>query len=142
MTEVSFSRFFKNRSGKTFIDSFYEAFPDFVMQICDTIPAHERLVLRVTYFGTHKGEFMGIPATGCDVMMPGMDGGELAFRFRENPQLESVPIVFLTAAVTKREVERGGGWVGGAPFLAKPITIPELVDCLEHYLGAQGISAA
>ena len=77
-----------------------------------------------------------------DVMMPGMDGGELAFRFRENPQLESVPIVFLTAAVTKREVERGGGWVGGAPFLAKPITIPELVDCLEHYLGAQGISAA
>ena len=77
-----------------------------------------------------------------DVMMPGMDGGELAFRFRENPQLGSVPIVFLTAAVTKKEVERGGGLVGGSPFLAKPITIPELVDCLEHYLGAQGISAA
>src|SRR6266699_1270588 len=36
-----------------------------------------------------------------DVMMPGMDGGELAFRFRENPRLGSVPIVFLTAAVTK-----------------------------------------
>src|SRR2546430_17498224 len=77
-----------------------------------------------------------------DVMMPGMDGGELAARLRENPKLESVPIVFLTAAVTKKEVEHGGGLVGGSPFLAKPITIPELVACLEHYLGTQGISAA
>ncbi|MBI1282392.1 MAG: hypothetical protein GC179_29970 [Anaerolineaceae bacterium] len=55
---------------KTFIDSFYGAFPDFVMQICDTISAQDRLVLRVTYFGTHKGDFMGIPATGCEVIMP------------------------------------------------------------------------
>ena len=77
-----------------------------------------------------------------DVMMPSMDGGELAARFRENRKLKSVPIVFLTAAVTKREVELGGGLVGGAPFLAKPITISELVACLQLYLGAQGMSAA
>jgi len=72
-----------------------------------------------------------------DVMMPGIDGGELSARFRENPKLRSVPIVFLTAAVTKREVELGGGLVGGAPFLAKPITLPEMVACLKRHLGTR-----
>ncbi len=77
-----------------------------------------------------------------DVMMPGIDGGELSAHFWENPKLRSVPIVFLTAAVTKREVELGGGLVGGAPFLAKPITLPEMVACLKRHLGTRGTSAA
>ena len=46
--------------------------------------------------------------------MPGMDGGELAVHFRANSDLKSVPIVFLTSAVTKAEVTAGGGWVGGS----------------------------
>jgi CheY-like chemotaxis protein len=70
-----------------------------------------------------------------DVMMPGMDGGELAACFRASPKLKAVPIVFLTAAITKREVEAGGGQVGGHPFLAKPVVLSELVACLEHHLG-------
>ena len=70
-----------------------------------------------------------------DVMMPGMDGGELAARFRANPKLKDVPIVFLTAAVTKREVESGNGLVGGYPFLAKPVVLKEMVACLKHHLG-------
>jgi DNA-binding response OmpR family regulator len=49
--------------------------------------------------------------------------------------LKAVPIVFLTAAITKREVEAGGGQVGGHPFLAKPVVLSELVDCLKHHLG-------
>jgi CheY-like chemotaxis protein len=68
-------------------------------------------------------------------MMPGMDGGELAACFQANPKLKAVPIVFLTAAITKREVEAGGGQVGGHPFLAKPVVLSELVACLEHHLG-------
>ena len=39
-----------------------------------------------------------------DVMMPGMDGGELAACFKASPKLKAVPIVFLTAVVTKQEV--------------------------------------
>jgi CheY-like chemotaxis protein len=70
-----------------------------------------------------------------DVMMPGMDGGELAACFQASPKLKAVPIVFLTAAITKREVEAGGGQVGGHPFLAKPVVLSELVACLEHHLG-------
>lgn len=69
-----------------------------------------------------------------DVMMPGMDGGELAARFQANPTLKAVPIVFLTAAITKGEVEANGGQVGGFPFLAKPVVLSEVVACLKHHL--------
>ena len=70
-----------------------------------------------------------------DVMMPGMDGGELAACFQANSKLKAVPIVFLTAAVTKREVEAGGGRLGGFPFLPKPVVLPEMLACLKHHLG-------
>jgi CheY-like chemotaxis protein len=70
-----------------------------------------------------------------DVMMPGVDGGELAARFQASPQLKDVPIVFLTAAVTKGEVEAGGGRIGGLPFLAKPVVLSEVTACLKRLLG-------
>jgi CheY-like chemotaxis protein len=70
-----------------------------------------------------------------DVMMPEVDGGELATRFRASPKLKDVPIVFLTAAVTKGEVEAGGGRIGGYPFLAKPIVLTEVTACMKRLLG-------
>jgi CheY-like chemotaxis protein len=70
-----------------------------------------------------------------DVMMPEMDGGELAARIQANPKLKAVPIVFLTAAVTKGEVRATGGRVGGFPILAKPVVLLELVACLKLHLG-------
>ena len=70
-----------------------------------------------------------------DVMMPSIDGGELAASFQENPKLKAVPIVFVTGAITKREVEARGGRSGGFTFLAKPIVMSEVVACLKHCLG-------
>jgi len=70
-----------------------------------------------------------------DVMMPGLDGGDLAACIQASPKLKAVPIVFLTAAVTKGEVEAGGGQIGGQTFLAKPIVLKEMLTCLKHHLG-------
>jgi CheY-like chemotaxis protein len=70
-----------------------------------------------------------------DVMMPGLDGGDLAACFQASPTLKAVPIVFLTAAVTKAEVEAGRGNIGGQAFLAKPIVLTEMVACLKQHLG-------
>jgi CheY-like chemotaxis protein len=53
-----------------------------------------------------------------DLMMPGMGGTELASRFEANPRLKAVPIVFLTAAVTKEQWIRLGG--GSASFPISP----------------------
>jgi DNA-binding response OmpR family regulator len=69
-----------------------------------------------------------------DVMMPDLDGGQLASRFQAHPQLKSVPIVILTAAATKNEVYARGGRVGGLPFLAKPVNLAEVVACIEQEL--------
>ena len=69
-----------------------------------------------------------------DVMMPGLDGGELANSLRASAKLKSVPIVFLTAAITKDEVAEREGRTGGWPILAKPFVIPDVVACLERHL--------
>lgn len=70
-----------------------------------------------------------------DVMMPGVDGGQLAACFKASPKLTSVPIVFLTAAVTKAEVKAGSGLVGGVPFLAKPVVLSEVLACVKQHIG-------
>jgi two-component system, OmpR family, response regulator len=69
-----------------------------------------------------------------DVMMPGMDGGRLYERFQACPTLGRVPVVFLTAAATKSEVTSRGGQIGGLPFLAKPVDLPEVIECIEKHL--------
>jgi CheY-like chemotaxis protein len=71
-----------------------------------------------------------------DVRMPGIDGGELATSLQANAKLSAVPIVFLTALVTKKEVEAGSGWLGRFPLLAKPILLPDLVACVKKHVGA------
>src|SRR4051794_33513402 len=70
-----------------------------------------------------------------DIMMPDMEGGELSRCFRKNSQLHAVPIIFLTAIVTKAEVEAGRERVGNYPVLAKPVVLPELVACIKNQLG-------
>jgi len=69
-----------------------------------------------------------------DVMMPGMNGDEVAADLRAIPQFEKTPIVFLTAAVTKSEVTAQSGCIGGLPFLAKPVRLAEVIKCIEKSL--------
>ena len=68
-----------------------------------------------------------------DVSMPETDGGEVAARIQSDPTLHGIPIVFLTALVTEAET-RSGLRIQGHPFLAKPISIPELVAGIEANL--------
>ena len=66
-----------------------------------------------------------------DVMMPGMDGSEVANRLHSMPRFEKIPIIFLTAAVKKQEVESRDGQCGGVPFIAKPVEFQEVVRQIE-----------
>jgi CheY-like chemotaxis protein len=70
-----------------------------------------------------------------DIVMPETDGGEVAARIESDPTLHRTPVVFLTALVTKGEA-RSGLEIQGHSFLAKPISIPELVAGIERYLPA------
>ena len=68
-----------------------------------------------------------------DVVMPETDGGEVAAQIEADPELHNTPIVFLTALVTRAEA-RSGLNIQGHPFLAKPVSIPELINAIEQQL--------
>jgi len=69
------------------------------------------------------------------VMMPDMDGGAVAASLAEQSQLAQVPIIFLTAIVSRQEVEPSGSIIGSHLFLAKPVKHDDLVACIERQLG-------
>jgi CheY-like chemotaxis protein len=71
-----------------------------------------------------------------DVMMPHVSGDELANQLQASPRLKNTPIVYLTALATPGEVSAHGGLIGGLPFLAKPVDLPEVIGCIEKHLGA------
>jgi len=77
----------------------------------------------------------------CDVMMPDMDGGAVAAAFAEDAQLAKVPIIFLTAIVSRNEVEPTGSMIGTHLFLAKPVKLDELLTCIDSQLGKAGAGA-
>ena len=77
-----------------------------------------------------------------DVMMPGMDGGSLATALKASPKLKGVPIVFVTAAVTREELRQRNGQVGGQPFLAKPVNLQEVLACVQQQLAQTRAPAA
>lgn len=70
-----------------------------------------------------------------DVMMPGVDGGEVAGKLKEDKQLNQIPIVFLSAIIKKEETQPTGGNIGGATFLAKPVKLEDLITCIQNQLG-------
>ena len=67
-----------------------------------------------------------------DVVMPETDGGEIAAQIEADPELHNTPIVFLTALVTRAEA-KSGLRIQGHPFLAKPVSIPELINAIEQH---------
>jgi len=54
--------------SEQFMRTLHAAFPDWRYTIEDMIAEGDKVVTRFTWRGTHKGDFMGIPATGKEVV--------------------------------------------------------------------------
>jgi steroid delta-isomerase-like uncharacterized protein len=52
---------------KQVLTMFTEAFPDMQITLADVLAEGDKVVTRGSWTGTHKGPFMGIPATGKPV---------------------------------------------------------------------------
>lgn len=52
---------------------YLEAFPDFQVTVEDLIAEPDKAAVRLTIRGTHRGEFMGLPASGRQFAMDGID---------------------------------------------------------------------
>ena len=64
----------KGRAGiKESIRMFRQAFPDLTFTVEDQIAETDKVVTRYTVQGTHLGPLMGIPATGKQGMITGID---------------------------------------------------------------------
>lgn len=70
-----------------------------------------------------------------DIMMPDMIGSEVAAVLLENEELKDIKIIFLTALVSKQEIETTDGKIAGRSFVAKPVKIDELIIAIEKELG-------
>lgn len=67
-----------------------------------------------------------------DIVMPKIDGGDVAQQIRSDPSLAHVPIVFLTAIVSKTESKND---IGGFPFISKPVSLEAIIRCIGEHLG-------
>ena len=68
-----------------------------------------------------------------DIVMPKIDGGDVAQQIRSDPMLAKVPIIFLTAIVSRSETKQD---IGGFPFLSKPVSLDAITRCIAEHLPA------
>lgn len=68
-----------------------------------------------------------------DIMMPEVSGSDIAAELKGNWDTQRIPIVFLTALVTKRETEERKGVIGGDYFVAKPVKMNELTGIMNRF---------
>ena len=71
-----------------------------------------------------------------DVVMPEIDGSEVALRIRAEEDIKHIPIVFMTAAITIEELGASSGILGGETFLAKPVDAKSLIQYVQMKLGS------
>ncbi|MCX7143859.1 MAG: response regulator [Proteobacteria bacterium] len=68
-----------------------------------------------------------------DIMMPDMDGFEVARRMREHPNSETIPVIFVTA-MTGDEARLKGLELGAVDFVTKPIDPEVLKPRVRNFL--------
>ena len=68
-----------------------------------------------------------------DVVMPGLDGGEVHTQLMADPILKHIPIIFLTAIVRQKEVDERKGMIGGSFYIAKPVSADALIGAIEKH---------
>lgn len=69
-----------------------------------------------------------------DVVMPEVDGGDVANNLRTRTATKGIPIIFVSAMVSQKESHSGFYESGGEHFLAKPVTTETLGGAIEKVL--------
>jgi len=74
-----------------------------------------------------------------DILIPDIDGSELAEKLKEEPETKDIPVIFQTALLSKDIEKNNRNIVGGNVMFAKPCDFDELAKQIEKLLA---ISAA
>jgi DNA-binding response OmpR family regulator len=68
-----------------------------------------------------------------DIMMPGIDGFEVCIRVKSNPEMQHIPVIFLSAKVETADIVRGFE-VGGVDYVTKPFHKLELLARVDTHI--------
>lgn len=69
-----------------------------------------------------------------DIVMPDMEGSVVAEQLLGDDLVKDIPIVFLTALVTQKEIGTSYTFIGNHPYIAKPVSTNDLINCIEKNL--------
>lgn len=70
-----------------------------------------------------------------DVVMPGMDGGDVQAQLQSDPALARIPVVMLTALVDSTELSEGAvAQAGSQMVLPKPVNLQLLLRVIDEIL--------
>lgn len=77
-----------------------------------------------------------------DIMMPSMEGNEVAAALKADAMTRDVPVIFLTALVSREDAPTGSYSSGGHTFLPKDIRIEKLIRCIDEAITRHGAVAS
>lgn len=72
-----------------------------------------------------------------DVMMPEIDGGQMAQELKQKDKTKNIPIIFLTSIITEEEAIETGGKISGQIFMSKSTNKKELIKKINEVLAAE-----
>ena len=111
-----------------------EAFTRVLKTYLDQAGAYETAVQHSGRAGLLAAEVFRPDLILLDVIMPDMDGAAVAERLAQNPRTKHIPVIFLTAIVSREETMARAMPMAGHTFMAKPISGKEVVACLRQQL--------
>lgn len=88
----------------------------------------------------HKAQAHRPDLVILDIMLPRMNGFEVAKALKRDARLGSIPIIFLTALMDPW-LERKARSIGAEAFLNKPVDRDALLNCIRHLLAQKGEGA-
>ncbi len=66
-----------------------------------------------------------------DIVMPEVDGADVASAIKEDNSIKDTPIVFLTSIMREEESDSQPSFTRGYSLLAKTVTVQELIACIK-----------
>lgn len=74
-----------------------------------------------------------------DILMPGMDGYEVCRKFKEQDELNPVPVLFLSALDEQKDKVKAFG-LGAVDYISKPLAEPEVLARVKAHLQIRNYS--
>jgi len=71
-----------------------------------------------------------------DVMMPGMDGGDVAAEILKEEETKGIPIIYCTGAISDEEATNQNRHTSGFSYISKTSSIQEQVKIIKEVLAA------